>query len=174
MAINRADRYPGRWETESADYPLGKPKNRTSETSKDGTYPEKDWISDYEAFFGALMTEAGYTANATVDTSQNSQFFDALSEKINGTISTGSDGYQIFPSGLIVQWGSTAAGNPSADITESLPIEFPNAFLNLSLTSRYVVGSGTLAYAAGSQISKSQFTFRASANNGFDYLAIGY
>lgn len=78
MAVNRADRYPGRWNPADADYPLGTPKNRTSDTAKDGSYFEKDWISDYEAFFGALLSDAGETPNDTVDTAQASQLFNAM------------------------------------------------------------------------------------------------
>lgn len=78
MATNRATRYPGRWGAVSADYPMGVPKNRTSDTAKDGSYFEKDWIADYEAYFGAVLDEAGETVNGTTDTAQSSQLHKAM------------------------------------------------------------------------------------------------
>ncbi len=78
MAIDKTVRYPGRWGAVSAEYPLGQPKNRTSPTAKDGTYLEKDWISDYEAFFASLMDNASFSANGLVDEVGASQFYDAL------------------------------------------------------------------------------------------------
>lgn len=86
MAIQRDSRYPGRWEAADADYPLGGPKNRTTAESKDGTYLEKDWIADYEAFFQALMANASLSANGNADTAQASQFYDALIEAINDNL----------------------------------------------------------------------------------------
>lgn len=88
MAINRADRYPGRWEPANADYPLGGPKNRTSPTSKDGSYFEKDWIADYEAFFQRLIIEGGISVNETPDTAPTSQFYDALTASVNKLVSS--------------------------------------------------------------------------------------
>lgn len=78
MAINLDDRYPGRANGKTLDYPQGSFKNRTSPNSKDGTYLEQDWANDQLAFFQSLMSDAGLTANGTVDTVQASQYFNAL------------------------------------------------------------------------------------------------
>lgn len=78
MAVKRDSRYPGRWTASDADFPLGGPKNRTTTTSQDGSYFNRDFIADYEAFFQRLMTEAGITANETPDTAPTSQFFEAM------------------------------------------------------------------------------------------------
>lgn len=78
MAINLDDRYPGRAGPKNLAYPQGSFKNRTSPTSKDGTYLEKDWANDWAGFFQALLSNAGMTANGVVDTAQASQYFDAL------------------------------------------------------------------------------------------------
>ncbi|CAL9962058.1 tail fiber protein [Vibrio phage K165] len=78
MAIRKDNDYPGRWLAASPDYPMGNPKNRTTSISKDGSYLEKKWIQDYEAFFGAMMNYAAITPSGTVDTAGSSQFFDAL------------------------------------------------------------------------------------------------
>ncbi|MGS1116034.1 hypothetical protein [Castellaniella sp. UC4442_H9] len=87
MAINLDDRYPGRANGKTLDYPQGSFKNRTSPTSKDGTYLEQDWANDQLAFFQAMLAAAGLTANGTVDTAQASQYFDALKGVIDGKIS---------------------------------------------------------------------------------------
>lgn len=78
MAINLDDRYPGRTNGKTLDYPQGSFKNRTSPTAKDGTYLEQDWANDQLAFFQKLMKDAGLAANGSVDTAQASQYFDAL------------------------------------------------------------------------------------------------
>src|SRR5690625_4459463 len=78
MAINLDDRYPGRANPKTLDYPQGSFKNRTSPTAKDGTYLEQDWANDMLAFFQSLMKDAGMSANGVVDTVQASQYFDAL------------------------------------------------------------------------------------------------
>lgn len=78
MAVKRDSRYPGRWTAADADFPLGGPKNRTTPTSQDGSYFNRDFIADYEAFFQRLMAEGGVTANETPDTAPTSQFFEAL------------------------------------------------------------------------------------------------
>lgn len=82
MAINLDDRYPGRAGPKNLAYPQGSFKNRTSPTSKDGTYLEKDWANDWAGFFQALLSYAGMTANGVVDTAQASQYFDALVQTI--------------------------------------------------------------------------------------------
>lgn len=88
MSIRKDVDYPGRWDAATTEYPMGKPKNRTTSTSKDGSYLEKKWIQDYEAFFGAMLNEAGFTPNGTVDTANSSQFFDALVSTIGRYIIT--------------------------------------------------------------------------------------
>lgn len=78
MAVKRDSRYPGRWTPADADFPLGGPKNRTTPTSQDGSYFNRDFISDYEAFFQRLIVEGGVTVNETPDTAPTSQFFEAM------------------------------------------------------------------------------------------------
>jgi hypothetical protein len=82
MTIQRDVKYPGRWIAADADYPLGGPKNRTTPTSADGSYFDKDWIADSEAFHGKLIADAGITPNNTPDTAQASQIHDAFVDAI--------------------------------------------------------------------------------------------
>lgn len=91
MAINLDDRYPGRANGKTLDYPQGSFKDRTSPTSKDGTYLQQDWANDWAAFFQSLMSDAGLTANGIVDTAQASQYFDALRRSIQNVRNAGVD-----------------------------------------------------------------------------------
>lgn len=85
MALKLNERYPGRFVNPSGEYPLGSFKNRTTPTSKDGSYLEKDWANDKEGFFQSLIYSAGLVANGLVDKVGASQYFDALSAVIKLT-----------------------------------------------------------------------------------------
>lgn len=102
MAINKASRYPSRWDTATSAFPLGVPKNRTSASSKDGTYLEKDWIMEYEALLGAMFASMGLTVNGTVDTAIASQHFKAMLGLMSGaaqlyTDSGSANAYVLTP-----------------------------------------------------------------------------
>lgn len=78
MAIRKDTEYPGRWDSANSNYPLGQAKNRTTSTSKDGSYLEKKWIGDYEALLGAALGETGETPNGVQDTALDSQIYKAM------------------------------------------------------------------------------------------------
>ncbi|EKT4494145.1 tail fiber protein [Pseudomonas putida] len=78
MALKLNERYPGRFDNPSAEYPQGSFKNRTTPDAKDGSYLEKDWANDKEGFFQSLLSQAGITANGAVDAVGASQYFSAL------------------------------------------------------------------------------------------------
>ncbi|MDD2054912.1 hypothetical protein NPS46_20400 [Pseudomonas putida] len=78
MSLKLNERYPGRFNNPSAEYPLGSFKNRTAPDAKDGSYLEKDWANDKEAFFQSVLSSAGITPNGSVDKVGSSQFFDAM------------------------------------------------------------------------------------------------
>lgn len=78
MALKLNERYPGRYNNPSADYPQGSFKNRTSPTAKDGSYLEKDWANDKEGFFQSLLAEAAIVPNGSVDAVGSSQYYQAL------------------------------------------------------------------------------------------------
>lgn len=78
MSLKLNERYPGRMNNPSPDYPAGSFKNRTTPDSKDGSYLEKDWANDKEGFFQSIVAAAGATPNGTVDKVGASQFFDCL------------------------------------------------------------------------------------------------
>ncbi|PUB43239.1 hypothetical protein [Pseudomonas sp. GV047] len=78
MSLKLNERYPGRFNNPSADYPQGSFKNRTAPSAKDGSYLEQDWANDKEGFFQSLLSAAGLEANGSVDKVGASQLFDAL------------------------------------------------------------------------------------------------
>lgn len=78
MSLKLNERYPGRYNNPSANYPQGSFKNRTTPTAKDGSYLEQDWANDKEGFFQSLLDVAGVDANGDVDKVGSSQAFDAL------------------------------------------------------------------------------------------------
>lgn len=78
MSIKLNERYPGRFNNPSADYPGGSFKNRTTPVAKDGSYLEQDWANDKEGFFQSLLSKAGVLANGLIDKVGASQYFDAL------------------------------------------------------------------------------------------------
>ena len=86
MALKLNERYPGRYNNPSADYPQGAFKNRTSPTAKDGSYLEQDWANDKEGFFQSLMSVAGATPNGLVDKVGASQYYDSLVSIINSLV----------------------------------------------------------------------------------------
>ncbi len=78
MALQRDTKYPGRFTTATSAHPQGSFKNRTSPTSQDGSYLEKDWLNDWDGFFGSLLSKAGLTPDGNVDAVGASQYFNAL------------------------------------------------------------------------------------------------
>ena len=80
MAINRATRYPGRWEEPTPGQSEGAFKNKSGDLAVDGSYIEKDWANDWAAFFSSILN--GEPANGTVDAVGASQLFDRLIDLI--------------------------------------------------------------------------------------------
>lgn len=89
-------------------------------------------------------------------------------------ISKAANGYQKFPGGLIIQWGTATHPGNGTSATISFPIAFPTFYSS-------VVGieqgtTPTIGYSF-TKISLSQFGLTssyASGNNSFSYIAIGY
>lgn len=93
MAVIRYNRYPGRFASATTSYPQGAFKNKSGPDAEDGSYAEADWLNDWDGFFGRLLTQAGMTANGTVDSALSSQYYDALAKLFPlATLFTGSLG----------------------------------------------------------------------------------
>jgi phage-related tail fiber protein len=87
--------------------------------------------------------------------------------------SIGASGSMRHPSGVIIQWGWTAAAT-SGDVVTALPAAFPNAFFAVTITQGYTAGSGSIGYASAGATSLGAFTWKGSAvGNASMFIAIG-
>ncbi len=94
----------------------------------------------------------------TMDTATNTTLATSESIKayVNGTSDLSTNGYQIFPSGLIMQWGTyNTAGTPAGNVTIDFPIHFTTACLNLSATLRQPLGSADGANTVSAELDDS-------------------
>tara|TARA_R110000765_G_scaffold244631_7_gene346876 strand:+ start:7551 stop:8201 length:651 start_codon:yes stop_codon:yes gene_type:complete len=78
MALILPNRYPGRYNPPSIEYPQGSFKNRTAPGALDGSYLEQDWANDKEGFFQSLLDAAAIVPDDSVDEVGASQYYDAL------------------------------------------------------------------------------------------------
>lgn len=112
MSLKLNERYPGRFNNPSADYPAGSFKNRTTPDAKDGSYLEKDWANDKEGFFQSLLSAANVEPNGTPDKVGGSQFFDSMIQIRRSQIGTAftttgsSPALVLTPSPSIVSYSS--------------------------------------------------------------------
>jgi len=89
-----------------------------------------------------------------------------------------TNGYQKLPSGLIIQWGITSAITSGTEVNITLPITFPNGFIN-SVASRYSTGVPSTAVSVAtnslslSQIKASYFN-TGGGNSQISFVVIGY
>jgi len=90
-----------------------------------------------------------------------------------------ANGYQKFPSGLIIQWGITGDIPVDSNLTVTLPIAFPNGILaascnpsNWPTAANTTTGSWSVFILSASQISVNN---RTDINSGvFHWIVIGY
>lgn len=111
---------------------------------------------------------SGSQLKAQVDATDMGAF--AMQSEFNSNFS--ANGYQKLPGGLIMQWGSFTQTASSTTVT--LPIAFPNAFLNVQQT---LIGNGSTSAPAVSIANVQQFVSNrdpAVPDNACYYYAIGY
>lgn len=169
MALKRNERYPGRFSNPTTDHPQGAFKNRTSPTSQDGSYLESDWANDWDGFFSALLSNAGLSANGTVDSATASQYFTALRSLFLSRTSPGTDlvadntnvqflntigvvnnivdqgsnangSWRRYRSGAIEMWGIKSPDS-AGNATVTLPITLP-AVTNIIRLSQIIDTAG--------------------------------
>ena len=89
--------------------------------------------------------------------------------------SFGVNGYQIFPGGLIIQWGRVQ-GVTNSGVTFSFPIAFPNQALQLIATDSTNQGSSFVSISGGAPVSNTEGYGVNDASGGdvVVWLAIGY
>ncbi len=91
-------------------------------------------------------------------------------------ISSATPGYQILPSGLIIQWGTLGAVNGGASATVTFPVTFPSGQFFGSATIGAPVDNATPAGVGVNYVSTSQMIIRNLGTNTYTYLwlALGY
>lgn len=113
---------------------------------------------------------SGTQLKATVDATDQGSFV-MENGFTGGNQSLSGNGYQKLPGGLIIQWGSFSQTGASTTVT--LPISFPNAFLNVQQTGTNAVVSASGASIANNQ-QFSSIRDPAVGNVSCYYFAIGY
>lgn len=93
-----------------------------------------------------------------------------------GTGALSASGYQRFPSGMIMQWG-TLTTSGSGDVTVNYPIAFPTAVYNVTITPSLSGGIG--GFAGTNTLGLSSFTANGWSSSSTrvvvaaDWFAIG-
>ena len=89
------------------------------------------------------------------------------------TDSLTANGYAKLPGGLIMQWGSSSVG-PTNTLTVTMPITFPNGFLQAFGSSD--ANTGTASRIGAGIISTSQVSLINASGNTVTvrWLAIGF
>ena len=177
MALQRDAKYSGRFDAATTEQPQGAFKNRTSTTSKDGSYLEKDWLNDWSGFFSSLLDAAGVSADGNVDEVGASQYYNAMKSVIDGTTSLAASGYQTLPSGLIIQWGVGSASNSGTSNT--LPIAFPTSHFVTIVNHQgtdpsEATGSGVVSATSLTTTTFTAYNSGATTPASIHYISIGY
>jgi len=93
-----------------------------------------------------------------------------LSSSFNNFInSKTTDGYEIFPSGVIRQWGSSTTTNDSTGVAITFPIAFPNAVYNAGAVSRSFPANNAVANVGNLTVSGMNVTGYSPASS---YVAV--
>lgn len=86
-----------------------------------------------------------------------------------------TNGYQIFPSGLIIQWGKTGTIPADTSVNVVFPINFPNACFSVVTNNQNAPASGTVLVSGARLFDKPNFLI---SNDSFaavlNWIAIGY
>jgi hypothetical protein len=90
-----------------------------------------------------------------------------------------ANGYQKFPSGLIIQWGTTAAIAGDVQVTNTFPVPFPNAFLTAAVTAvaadPHTDNWGMFLSASKTQITVARGSIGGNTQtNSLRWIAIGF
>jgi len=93
-----------------------------------------------------------------------------------GSSSLLTNGLQRLPSGMIMQWGTTASITTGTSITVTLPVAMPANILQVMITSQSSA-NGTVTFSGGWQaINNATFTLRnnSTLTGQYSWMAIGY
>jgi hypothetical protein len=95
-----------------------------------------------------------------------------------GSASLSTNGYQILPSGLILQWGNNYHNSSSGAVIYNFPIAFPNQVLTMtSAIYDYFATAGYTVQSAPMSLSQYRLTHNYPTQQGglaVSWIAIGY
>lgn len=119
MAYNFASKYPGRWAAATTAKPLGVAKNRTAETSKDGSYMEKTLFDEWTHVIAGVLSSMGVMPDNADDVVGDSQYIRALKSMMSG----GAQTYVDSGTGSSYQL-SASHGEPITDLFNGFTVRF--------------------------------------------------
>ena len=146
-----------------------------------GTVPNARFPATLPAVSGANLTSltvanlaAGtLPAGVTVPAAQLSGNVAAARISAAFVANNSSDGYVTLPNGTIFQWGSSAVG-ATTNLTVSLPITFPNSFLQ-PFASRDESSTAQTSRVGAAIVSTSQIQLQnPGSSTTIRYFAIGF
>ena len=120
----------------------------------------------------STITATGVTAASYLSPNVTINAAGQITAAANPTF-TGTSGYQLLPSGLILEWGNTGSITNDTATSISLPHTFPNACLSVNATDSFLGGVSATwsSYSCGT----TSFTARPDGNTaGANWFAIGY
>ena len=140
MALILPNYYPGRFNAPTAAYPHGSHKNRSTETSNDGSYYEQAWANDIQGFHSQLLSAAGITPSGVPDQVGASDLYNALKGLFSMRGNNLSD--VANPATSLANLGGLAKSNNLSDLAS-----IPTALANLGLGNLVLAGvnSGVLS-----------------------------
>jgi hypothetical protein len=145
----------------------------------DATVVTADWLNMLQEELAYIVTTAGLSLNKA----DVHQVVPAIRALIAAACpaSIADNGWQVLPSGLIIQWGYAGIADDGSTFV-SFPVTFPNACLNVSATARHdgsaVTGANAIGAfcsgftASGAYLGRSMYF--GDVTVGVNYVAIGY
>lgn len=130
------------------------------------------WVDLFNGYLTSASAAASYAPkNGNVSAFVNDANYLGPSAFLTNDLS--ANGYQTFPGGLILQWGTYFGGSDSAFI--AFPISFPNACFNVQVTQKNNTGSASNLNTQASSYSTTGFViFAAFQERPTAWFAIGY
>ena len=152
---------------------------RTSVVGGDETRPKTSYllpcIKAYDAAVNAAQVDMQALASLVAEINGNKVDWSEWAQKLHGPI-----GYQVFPGGLILQWGRTGIINSTAYATVTFPITFPNVawiVVGCAIGDSAGDAAGNNGGCCSYIIDSSQFTIghynTGSNHNAMFWVAIG-
>ncbi|MDO8294377.1 MAG: hypothetical protein Q7T29_16165 [Gallionella sp.] len=122
----------------------------------------------------ALRSAGVFTTPSLGDRTTKAATMACFSQEFGASLT--SAGYQKLPSGLIIQWGSTADVTAGGTTVVNYPIAFPNGMMGLSVSPSFSTVGAAAAYMSHINTSNSQMTINntGAVTCAARWIAIGY